>query len=120
MDLEDGTYDHEATPLVVQTVNRKGQEIRLAGIQRIQKDMSTVNQLFKDLSGIVIMQGDSINAMDASVEKAVQNAQRANEEISVTEKRHRKQQGAVLRVIGVLVAFILVLFIMRTYIFRTT
>lgn len=119
MDLEDGIYDHEATPLVVQTVNRKGQEVRLAGIQRIQKDMSTVNQLFKDLSGIVISQGETINAIDSSVEKAVSNSQKATEEIKKTEKRHRKQHGAALRIVGFLFAFILTLFLVRTFIFRS-
>ncbi len=118
MDLEDGICDHEAAPLMMQSVNRKGQEVRLAGIQRIQKDMSTVNQLFKDLSTIVIKQGDSINAMDASVEKAVENSQKATEEVRKTEKRHRKQQNAALRIIGILFAFLLVIFLVRTFIFR--
>lgn len=119
MDLEDGIYDHEVTPLVVQTVNRKGQEIRMAGIQRIQKDMSTVNQLFKDLSGIVIQQGESINAIESSVEKAVLNSEKATEEIKKTETRHRKQQGAVLRIIGILFAFVMMLFLVRTFIFKS-
>jgi t-SNARE complex subunit (syntaxin) len=119
MDLEEGRFEHESEPLVLQTTTRKGQDIRLAGIQRIQRDMTTVNQLFKDLSTIVISQGDSITAIDASVEKAVEHSRKATEEVAKTDKRHRQQQSFAFRLIGILLMFVLSLFLIRTFIFRS-
>ena len=118
IDMEDGFGNGENSPLMVQTRKTRAQEARHAGMQRIQKDMYTVNQLFKDLSQIVIQQGDSINAIDASVEKTLDHSSKATEEVLKTDKRHRQQQSTAIRLAVFLLMFIIMIFLVRTYIFR--
>lgn len=116
METQDDSDDYEKgemSPLVTNVRVNKREEIRQAGIQRIQRDMSTVNQLFKDLSGLVIQQGDTITAVDSAVEKSVENSRNAKEEVEKTEKRHRQQQRFLLRIIVILVLAILAIFLIR-------
>jgi hypothetical protein len=116
METRDDSDDYEKgemSPLVTQTRVNKRDEVRKAGIQRIQADMSTVNQLFKDLSGLVIQQGDTITAVDSAVERSVENSRNAQEEVEKTDKRHRQQQRFLLRIIIVLVLAILAIFLIR-------
>ena len=116
MESRDDSDDYEKgemSPLVANVRVNKREEVRQAGIQRIQADMNTVNQLFKDLSGLVIQQGDSITAIDSAVEKSIDNSRNANEEVEKTEKRHRQQQRFLLRIIVILVLAILAIFLIR-------
>jgi t-SNARE complex subunit (syntaxin) len=103
----------ELSPLVTNIRVNKREEARNAGIQRIQRDMNTVNQLFRDLSGLVIHQGDSVTAVDASVERSITHAENAKEEVEKTDKRHKQQQKFLLRIIIILVVAILVIFLIR-------
>ena len=118
INMEDGFGDGETSPLMVQTRTTKAQQARNAGMQRIQKDMFTVNQLFKDLSGIVIQQGESITAIAASVEKTLDHSSKAGEEVMKTDKRHRQQQMTAIRLAGCFLMFIIMIFLIRTYIFH--
>jgi hypothetical protein len=77
--MEDGILGSEAMPLITETRQSKSSQLRQAGIQRIHKDMTTVNQLFKDLSGIVVQQGEMIRGAEASVSQLVENSSKANE-----------------------------------------
>jgi len=116
MDKSDESDDFEKgelSPLMTQQRISKRVEIRQAGIQRIQRDMTTVNQLYRDLSGIVIQQGESITAIDASVEQSVQNSKNANDEVHKTEQRYRNQQRFVMRLIIFLILAIIVVFLLR-------
>ena len=116
METQDDSDDYEKgemSPLVTNLRVNKRDEARKAGIQRIQKDMNTVNQLFKDLSGLVIQQGDSITAVDSTVERSVGNSRNAKEEVEKTEKRHRQQQKFLLKIIVILVLAILTIFLIR-------
>lgn len=115
--LEDGILNIEEAPLLVLSRTSKAHQIRQAGIQRIQKDMSTVNQLFKDLSGIVIQQGEMIRSVDSSVEKSVEHSWRANEEFSKTHKRHKEKQMIAIRFSLVLIGFIVSIFLIRRILF---
>ena len=116
METRDDSDDYERgemSPLVTETRVNKRDEVRKAGIQRIQRDMSTVNQLFKDLSGLVVSQGDTITGVDSAVERTVDNSQKAREEVEKTDKRHRQQQRFLLRIIIILVVAILAIFLIR-------
>ena len=116
MEKTDDSDDYEKgemSPLMTQARVSKRDEVRHAGIQRIQRDMNTVNQLFRDLSGIVIQQGERITAIDATVEKSVDNSRNAKEEVVKTEKRYRQQQRFVLKLIVFLILAILSIFLVR-------
>ena len=103
----------EMSPLMTQARVSKREELRHAGIARIQRDMTAVNQLYRDLSGIVIQQGETITAIDASVEQTVQHTKNTNEEIQKTEQRHRQQQRFVIRLIVFLIIAIILVFLLR-------
>ena len=91
----------------------KLQQARDAGIQRIHKDFVAVNQLFKDLSGIVIQQGDAIRSIDTSVEKSVDNSRRAHDELSKTNKRQNDTRLLAIRIAIFVIAFLLSIFLTR-------
>jgi t-SNARE complex subunit (syntaxin) len=115
--LEDGILSSESIPLMVERRVTKSNQVRQAGIQRIEKDMFTVNQLFKDLSGMVVQQNEMIKSVDASVSSAVENTSRAKEEIQKTHNRYKERQAFVIRVVTFLFAFLLIVFITRRMLF---
>lgn len=115
--LEHGFIETESAPLMATTRVSRSQALRQAGVQRIQKDMFTVNQLFKDLSGIVIHQGETIQSIDSSVEKSAHNSKLANEELTKTSKRYQQQQWAAIRVGIFLLGFIISVFLLRRMLF---
>ena len=111
--MEDGILGGESDPLITEVRVTKSQQIRQAGLQRIQRDMSTVNQLFKDLSGIVLSQGEMLQSVDASVARSVENTSKANDEVSKTYKRQKERQALALRLAAFLFGFLVFIFISR-------
>lgn len=111
--IEDGLLGSEAAPLLVESRASKAQMVRQVGLQRIQKDMSTVNQLYKDLSGIVIQQGEMLRAVDSSVSRSVENSSRANEEINKTYNRQKERRALALRLVAFLFGLIVFLLLSR-------
>ena len=115
--LEDGILNIEVAPLLVSSRKSEALHSRQKGIQRIQADMSIVNQLFKDLSGIVISQGDIIRSIDSSVEKSVEYTAKTNDELSKTHKRQKDRQLLAIRVGMFLFGFIVLIFLTRRILF---
>jgi t-SNARE complex subunit (syntaxin) len=111
--MEDGILGHEASPLLSDVRVSKGQQARQAGLQRIQKDMSTVNQLFRDLSGIVLQQEEMLRSVDSSVSRSVDSSSKANEELTKSYKRQQERQALALRLAAFLFGFILFIFMSR-------
>lgn len=111
--MEDGILGSEAMPLIVETRPSKAQQIRQAGLQRINRDMTTVNQLFKDLSGIVVQQGEMLHSIDASVSRSAENTSKSNEEINKTYKRQKERQALALKLAAWLFFSILFVFLTR-------
>ena len=111
--IEDGLLGSEAAPLLLESRASKAQMVRQVGLQRIQKDMSTVNQLYKDLSGIVIQQGEMLRAVDSSVSRSVENSSRANEEINKTYNRQKERRALALRLVAFLFGLIVFLLLSR-------
>ena len=116
--LEDGILNTESSPLLVSARVSKSNQVRQEGLQRIQKDMFTVNQLFKDLSNIVIQQSENIRSIDSSVEKSVVNSRNANEEISKTHKRYKDREALTIRIALFLLGFIVFVFLTRRILFQ--
>ena len=115
--MEDGILGSEAMPLITETRQSKSSQLRQAGIQRIHKDMTTVNQLFKDLSGIVVQQGEMIRGVEASVFQSVENSSKANEELSKTYKRQKERQALAVKLASWLFGLILFVFLWRRLIY---
>jgi t-SNARE complex subunit (syntaxin) len=116
MDRSDDSDDFEKgemSPLMTQARINKREEIRKAGIQRIQQDMSTVNQLYRDLSGIVIRQGETIDAIDGRIEQTVKTSKNTNDELLKSDQRYRQQQRLILRIIMFLIIAIIIVFLLR-------
>jgi t-SNARE complex subunit (syntaxin) len=111
--IEDGLLGSEAAPLLVESRASRAQMVRQVGLQRIQKDMSTVNQLYKDLSGIVIQQGEMLRAVDSSVSRSVENSSRANEEINKTYNRQKERRALAFRLVAFLFGLIVFLLLSR-------
>lgn len=111
--IEHGYINHEGSPLLLESRVSKSQAVRLAGMQRIQKDMFTVNKLFKDLSGIVIQQGDTVQSIDMAVERATFNGKMACDELEKTDKRNKRHQWAAVRVAFFMICFIFLVFLVR-------
>lgn len=115
--MEDGILGGESDPLIMDVRVSKSQQIRQAGLQRIQKDMTTVNQLFRDLSGIVVSQGEMLRSVDASISRTVENNSKANDEVNKTYKRQKERQALALRLAAFLFGFIVFIFISRRLLF---
>jgi t-SNARE complex subunit (syntaxin) len=115
--MEDGILGGESDPLIMDGRVSKSQQIRQAGLQRIQKDMTTVNQLFRDLSGIVVSQGEMLRSVDASISRTVENSSKANDEVNKTYKRQKERQALALRLAAFLFGFIVFIFIFRRLLF---
>jgi t-SNARE complex subunit (syntaxin) len=115
--MEDGILGGESDPLIMDVRVSKSQQIRQAGLQRIQKDMTTVNQLFRDLSGIVVSQGEMLRSVDANISRTVENSSKANDEVNKTYKREKERQALALRLAAFLFGFIVFIFISRRLLF---
>ena len=111
--IEHGYINQEASPLLTEARVSKSQAVRQAGMQMIQKDMLTVNQLFKDLSGIVIPQGDTISSIDMATERGSINSKLALDELDKTDRRSKQHQMAAIRVALFLLCFLILIFIIR-------
>lgn len=111
--LEDGILSIESAPLMAERRTTRSDQVRQAGLQRIEKDMFSVNQLFKDLSGMVVQQNDMIRSVEVSVNEAVENTSRSKNEIAKTHKRYTDRQDLAFRVAAFLLALVLVIFLSR-------
>ena len=111
--IEDGILGGESAPLLVDARFSKSQLVRQAGLQRIQKDMSTVNQLFKDLSGMVVQQGEMLRTVDSSVQRSMENSSKSNDEVSKTYKRQKERQALALRLAAFIFGFIVFILLSR-------
>lgn len=111
--LEDGILNIESVPLMVDRRVTRASQARQAGLQRIEKDMFTVNQLFKDLSGMVVQQSEMIRSVEVSVSEAVDTTCRSKEEIEKTHKRYKERQALTIRIAAFLLAFLLLVFLTR-------
>lgn len=111
--LEDGILSIESAPLLAERRTTKSNQVRQAGLQRIEKDMFTVNQLFKDLSGMVVQQNDMIRSVEVSVNEAAENTSRSKDEIAKTHKRYTERQDFAFRAAAFLLALVLVIFLSR-------
>lgn len=115
--MEHGYINPEFAPLLAEAKVSRGHEVRKAGMQRIEKDMSTVNKLFKDLSGLVIQQGETIQNVDRTVERTSHNSRLAREELEKSDKRQKQQVCTVLRFSLILFGFIISVFLLRRMMF---
>lgn len=115
--IEDGILGGEGVPLMISKRVSKVDQLRQAGLQRIQKDMFTVNQLYKDLSGMVIQQGDTIHSLDSSVSNSVENSSKARMELEKTYKRQKERQALALKLALILLGFIVFIFLSRRVLF---
>jgi t-SNARE complex subunit (syntaxin) len=85
---------------------------RSAGMNRIHQQVSQVSAMFRDLSTIVISQGESVATIEQTVDKTAGNIKDVNIQLKVTGDRKKQ-----LRDIIVILAFI-VLFVLGISIYR--
>merc|ERR1711869_63242 len=61
---------------------------REEGIKRIQSEMASVNQIFRDLASLVTEQGRQIETIESNADLSAVNSQKAGDELNKSLRRH--------------------------------
>ena len=86
--------------------NRTTTNERSAGMNRIHQQVSQVSSMFRDLSNIVVSQGESVATIEQTVDNAASNIKEVNVQLKVSQDR-RKQLKDLIFILGCLVMFVL-------------
>ena len=79
---------------------------RSSGMNRIHQQVSQVSSMFRDLSNIVVSQGESVATIEQTVDSAASNIKEVNFQLKVTQDR-RKQLKDLIFLLGCLVMFVI-------------
>ena len=79
---------------------------RSAGMNRIHQQVSQVSSMFRDLSSIVISQGESISTIENTVDNAASNIKDVNTQLKVT-RDSKKQLRDIVVILACIILFIL-------------
>lgn len=80
---------------------------RASGIAHISQQVSQVNSMFKDLSAMVIAQGETVSTIENNAESAVGYTKRASMEIKVTHDRRKHIKDAIFILAALIIIVIL-------------
>lgn len=105
-DEEEGLHDEELQQRVSLLNDRVVSSERLNGITRIHQQISQVNSLFRDLSSMVISQGEGIATIEQNSERSAENTRQSASELKISYDR-RKQLKDVIMILAVIVVFML-------------
>ncbi len=105
-DEEEGLQDEELQQRVSLLNDRVVGSDRLNGITRIHQQISQVNSLFRDLSSMVIAQGDGIATIEQNSERSADNTRHSASELKISFDR-RKQLKDVIMILAVIVVLML-------------
>ena len=81
---------------------------RASGIAKIHQQVHQVNSMFKDLSAIVLAQGETVQTVEANVESSAGFTKRAAMEIKVTHDRRKHLKDAIF-ILAALIALVILL-----------
>ncbi|CAG9327721.1 unnamed protein product [Blepharisma stoltei] len=82
---------------------------RFEEVQQLEKDMITVNAMFKDVSNMVVEQGGMLDSAENNVEVAVKETGRAVVELNKAEVYQKKSKGKLFCILGIVIVVVLVL-----------
>jgi t-SNARE complex subunit (syntaxin) len=80
---------------------------RASGIAQIHQQVSQVNSMFKDLSQMVIAQGETVQTIEDNAESASSFTKRATMEIKITHDRRKHIKDAIFILGGFIMVVIL-------------
>ena len=102
------SFDEENPPesLSLLQENRVASQ-RASGIARIHQQVTQVNSMFKDLSAIVIAQGETAQTIEDNAESSVGFTKRATMQIKITHDRRTHIKDAIFILAGLIITVIL-------------
>lgn len=69
---------------------------RAAGITRIHQQMSQVSSMFRDLSSMVISQGESIATIEQNAERSSENIHQTTKQLKITYDRRQQLKDLLM------------------------
>ncbi|CAG9322774.1 unnamed protein product [Blepharisma stoltei] len=82
---------------------------RMEEVQQLEKDMITVNAMFKDVSNMVVEQGAMLDSAENNVDVAVKETGRAVVELDKAENYQKKSKNKLYCILGIVVVVVAVL-----------
>merc|ERR1719316_747153 len=90
---------------------------REEGIKRIQSEMVSVNQIFRDLASLVTEQGRQIETIESNADESSVNTRQAGQELN---KTLRRQDNSVRLWVVILAVLLFVCFLISTHMSAAT
>ena len=115
-DAEAGSEESEPEEFQVRTSlleERRLTSQRSAGITRINQQLAQVNSMFRDLSSIVIAQGESISTIEGNSDMSYQNTEVIKSQLKIT-KDGRQQLKDMITILACLIVFVFGISIYRS------
>ncbi|KAI8848275.1 t-SNARE [Chytridium lagenaria] len=118
----DSMVNGEAGPVFAQSIVQNGQKAearralqdiqdRHADVQRIEKSIIEMQQLFIDMSVLVSAQGELLNQIEINVNDAVEQTDQGVEHLKGATKLQKKTRKKMCIIIGLLVGITLIVFL---------
>ncbi|KAJ3215260.1 Syntaxin-1A [Dinochytrium kinnereticum] len=118
----DNVVNGESGPVFAQSIVQNGQKAearralqdiqdRHADVQRIEKSIIELQQLFIDMSVLVSAQGEMLNQIEINVNDAVEQTDQGVEHLKGATKLQKKTRKKMCIIIGLLVGIMLIVFI---------
>ncbi len=106
-------YDPNSPDQQVSLLERdQGELERSKAIGRMHSQIGQVNQMFRDLSELVISQGDQLNTIESNFESSASNTKQAAEQVRVTHDR-RKQLKDFILILSMILIFVVLISVYR-------
>jgi len=81
---------------------------------QIVKEVTSLNQLWQDLSLLVVEQGSILDRIDYNVEHAVRNMEEANKQLGMASKEQKKYRSKLcLLLVCILIMIAILIFIVK-------
>ncbi len=96
----------ESESLSLLSENRLASQ-RSSGIAKIHQQVSQVNSMFRDLSAMVIAQGETVQTIEDNVENSAAFTKKAKLEIIITHDRRKHIKDAIFILGGLILVVIL-------------
>ena len=81
-------------------------------MNRIHQQVHQVSSMFRDLSNIVVSQGESVATIEQTVDSAASNIKQVNLQLKVTSDR-KKQLRDIIMILACIILFVLGISIYR-------